>query len=181
MTIAATPSAVVLVAAAFQIIITSPTIRIIPGRHSNYYWNHQNQNHNYNYDYDSPFTLPPFTLVLSSSTQRRRQQLELFSSGLDPQHFLTKNMNDTTSSSSSSSSTTTMGNTMRVAATNATTTTTTTRLRIVSYNVLSSHLATPSSYPTYPVEHLDATRRLHLILQKLQSQMTTTKPPSSSW
>ena len=174
-TIAAAPSTGVLVAA-FQII--PPTIRIIPGRHPNYYWNHHHNNNNY----DSPFTPPPLTLVLSSSTQRRRQQLELFSSGLDPQHFLTKNMNDTTTSSSST--TTTMGNTMRVAATNATTTTTTTRLRIVSYNVLSSHLATPSSYPTYPVEHLDATRRLHLILQKLQSQMTTTttttKPPSSS-
>ena len=52
----------------------------------------------------------------------------------------------------------------------------TTKVRIVSYNLLSSHLANPQSYPTYPPQHLDPNIRLQLILQKLQQEII---PPSS--
>ncbi|GKY98656.1 hypothetical protein MPSEU_000822000 [Mayamaea pseudoterrestris] len=47
--------------------------------------------------------------------------------------------------------------------------------RIVSYNVLSSHLAQPSHYSTYPVEHLDASNRLAIVLQKLQTELDANK------
>jgi 2',5'-phosphodiesterase len=46
-----------------------------------------------------------------------------------------------------------------------------TQIRVVSYNVLSSHLSTPASYPTYPVEHLDPTQRLKKVLQKLENEI----------
>jgi 2',5'-phosphodiesterase len=46
-----------------------------------------------------------------------------------------------------------------------------TKIRVVSYNVLSSHLATPASYPTYPVEHLEPSQRLKKVLQKLENEI----------
>jgi 2',5'-phosphodiesterase len=52
------------------------------------------------------------------------------------------------------------------------------KVRVVSYNVLSSHLATPSSYPTYPVEHLEPSGRLKRILQKLEDEMTDVQLPT---
>jgi 2',5'-phosphodiesterase len=46
-----------------------------------------------------------------------------------------------------------------------------TKLRVVSYNVLSSHLANPSSYPTYNPEYLDAKYRLRHVIKKLEQEM----------
>jgi mRNA deadenylase 3'-5' endonuclease subunit Ccr4 len=43
--------------------------------------------------------------------------------------------------------------------------------RIVSYNVLSSSLAPPSQFPSYPVEHLDASNRLAVVLKKLELEL----------
>ena len=44
-------------------------------------------------------------------------------------------------------------------------------LRVVSYNVLSSHLAAPSHFITYDPKHLDASARLPKVLSKLQAEM----------
>ena len=44
-------------------------------------------------------------------------------------------------------------------------------VRIVSYNVLSSHLADPSHFSTLDPEHLRATNRLPVILEKLDEEM----------
>lgn len=44
-------------------------------------------------------------------------------------------------------------------------------LRVVSYNVLSSHLASPSHFSTLDPEHLDAANRLPKLLDKLQQEM----------
>lgn len=44
-------------------------------------------------------------------------------------------------------------------------------MRVVSYNVLSSHLAEPSHYPTYPEEHLAASNRLPVVLKKLEKEL----------
>jgi hypothetical protein len=41
-------------------------------------------------------------------------------------------------------------------------------ISLASYNVLSSHLANPESYPTYKPEHLDANARLKKVLAKLE-------------
>jgi 2',5'-phosphodiesterase len=45
------------------------------------------------------------------------------------------------------------------------------RLRVVSYNLLSSHLATTTQYPTLNPEHLDAKNRLPLVLNKLEKEI----------
>jgi len=45
------------------------------------------------------------------------------------------------------------------------------RVRVVSYNVLSSHLARPSHFSSLPPEHLEASNRLPVILQKLQAEI----------
>jgi len=52
--------------------------------------------------------------------------------------------------------------------------TTTTNVRIVTYNVLSSQLAQASHYPTLNPDHLEADRRLPVVLDKLQRELTTT-------
>lgn len=44
-------------------------------------------------------------------------------------------------------------------------------VRIVSYNVLSSHLASPSHFTTLNPDHLDAKKRLPVVLQKLNAQI----------
>ena len=47
-------------------------------------------------------------------------------------------------------------------------------LRVVSYNVLSSHLASPSHFSTVDPEHLDASNRLPKLLDKLQQEIDAT-------
>jgi 2',5'-phosphodiesterase len=49
----------------------------------------------------------------------------------------------------------------------------TAKLRVVSYNVLSSHLASPSYYTTLQPEHLDATARLTKVISKLEGEIST--------
>lgn len=44
-------------------------------------------------------------------------------------------------------------------------------LRVVSYNVLSSHLADPSHFPTLNPDHLPAENRLPLVLEKLDEEI----------
>jgi mRNA deadenylase 3'-5' endonuclease subunit Ccr4 len=44
-------------------------------------------------------------------------------------------------------------------------------VRVVSYNVLSSHLAQPSHFATYPPAHLDASSRLTAVFNKLEHEM----------
>lgn len=44
-------------------------------------------------------------------------------------------------------------------------------VRVVSYNVLSSHLASPSHFTTLDPTHLEASNRLPLVLQKLDNEM----------
>ena len=44
-------------------------------------------------------------------------------------------------------------------------------VRVVSYNVLSSHLSTLTDYPTLKPEHLEATTRLAMILNKLEHEI----------
>lgn len=44
------------------------------------------------------------------------------------------------------------------------------KLRVVSYNVLSSHLASPSHFTTLNPEHLNAKNRLSMVLDKLEEQ-----------
>lgn len=46
-------------------------------------------------------------------------------------------------------------------------------LRVVSYNVLSSHLASPTHYSTLNPEHLEAATRLTKILTKLEHEIET--------
>jgi 2',5'-phosphodiesterase len=48
-------------------------------------------------------------------------------------------------------------------------------VRVVSYNVLSSHLARPNHYTTYNPAHLEASNRLPLVLQKLEEEITSQK------
>ena len=45
------------------------------------------------------------------------------------------------------------------------------QVRIVSYNVLSSHLATESQYPNLQPDHLKADNRLPVVLQKLETEI----------
>ena len=45
------------------------------------------------------------------------------------------------------------------------------KLRVVSYNVLSSHLASPLHYTTLNPDHLDAQKRLSVVLNKLQNEL----------
>jgi mRNA deadenylase 3'-5' endonuclease subunit Ccr4 len=45
------------------------------------------------------------------------------------------------------------------------------KLRVVSYNVLSSHLASPSYFSTLNPEHLDSKNRLSAVLSKLEKQV----------
>jgi mRNA deadenylase 3'-5' endonuclease subunit Ccr4 len=47
------------------------------------------------------------------------------------------------------------------------------KLRVVSYNVLSSHLASPSYFTNLNPEHLDASNRLKVVLQKLEAEIPT--------
>ena len=53
-------------------------------------------------------------------------------------------------------------------------------LRVVSYNVLSSHLATPSQFSSLNPEHLDAANRLPKLLDKLQHELDLDKSNSNS-
>lgn len=48
-------------------------------------------------------------------------------------------------------------------------------VRVVSYNVLSTHLASPSYYTTLNPDHLEASNRLSKILQKLDDEINTSK------
>ncbi len=50
-----------------------------------------------------------------------------------------------------------------------------TRIRVVSYNLLSSHLAQPSHHTKCSPEHLDASNRFPKILTKLQEQIDSHK------
>lgn len=45
------------------------------------------------------------------------------------------------------------------------------KIRVVSYNVLSSHLASPSHFTQLNPEHLDAATRLPKVLVKLEKEM----------
>jgi 2',5'-phosphodiesterase len=55
--------------------------------------------------------------------------------------------------------------------------TTTTSFRVVTYNVLSSHLASPSHYTTAKPEHLLASNRIEKILAKLDREID---PPATT-
>ena len=48
-------------------------------------------------------------------------------------------------------------------------------VRVVSYNVLSSHLASPSHFSTLDPDHLEASNRLPLVLKKLEEAMVDQK------
>lgn len=48
-------------------------------------------------------------------------------------------------------------------------------VRVVSYNVLSSHLASPSHFTTLDPTHLEASNRLPLVLKKLDEEITSSK------
>lgn len=48
-------------------------------------------------------------------------------------------------------------------------------VRVVSYNVLSSHLASPSYFSTLDPEHLYADKRLPLVLKKLDEEISSSK------
>ncbi|KAL7570373.1 hypothetical protein ACA910_017211 [Epithemia clementina (nom. ined.)] len=48
-------------------------------------------------------------------------------------------------------------------------------IRVLSYNVLSSHLATTSQYPTLNPDHLKAEHRLPVVLEKLEQEITAHK------
>jgi len=48
-------------------------------------------------------------------------------------------------------------------------------IRVVCYNVLSSHLASPSHYNTINPKFLDATNRLNVLLETLQQELGTTQ------
>lgn len=48
-------------------------------------------------------------------------------------------------------------------------------VRVVSYNVLSSHLASPSHFNTLNPAHLAATARLPVVLQKVEAEISTHK------
>lgn len=45
------------------------------------------------------------------------------------------------------------------------------KLRVVSYNVLSSHLASPTHYTSLNPDHLDSKTRLNVILNKLDNEI----------
>jgi mRNA deadenylase 3'-5' endonuclease subunit Ccr4 len=45
------------------------------------------------------------------------------------------------------------------------------RIRVVSYNVLSSHLASPSQFSTLDPKHLEASSRLPIVLEKLKQEL----------
>lgn len=49
------------------------------------------------------------------------------------------------------------------------------RIRVVSYNVLSSHLSEPSFYSSLKPEHLDPANRLPVVLNKLENEMNKNK------
>jgi 2',5'-phosphodiesterase len=44
-------------------------------------------------------------------------------------------------------------------------------IRVVSYNVLSPNLATPASYPTLNPDHLDPSKRLEVVLEKIEQEI----------
>jgi len=46
------------------------------------------------------------------------------------------------------------------------------KLRVVSYNALSSHLASPSHYSTLNPSHLEAAKRLPVVMAKLREEMS---------
>jgi 2',5'-phosphodiesterase len=48
-------------------------------------------------------------------------------------------------------------------------------VRVVSYNVLSSHLARPSHFTSYNPAHLEASNRLPIVLKKLEEEMNASK------
>jgi mRNA deadenylase 3'-5' endonuclease subunit Ccr4 len=48
-------------------------------------------------------------------------------------------------------------------------------VRVVSYNVLSSHLASPSHFTTLDPTHLEASNRLPLVFKKLDEEITSSK------
>jgi 2',5'-phosphodiesterase len=48
-------------------------------------------------------------------------------------------------------------------------------IRVVSYNVLSSHLASPSHFSTLDPSHLEASNRLPLVFKKLEEEMSSTE------
>ena len=48
-------------------------------------------------------------------------------------------------------------------------------VRVVSYNVLSSHLASPSHFTTLNPDHLDASYRLPLVMKKLEAEIDSHK------
>jgi mRNA deadenylase 3'-5' endonuclease subunit Ccr4 len=52
------------------------------------------------------------------------------------------------------------------------------RVRVVSYNVLSSHLASPAQYPLLDPNHLLAANRLPAVLQKLEEALAATDAPT---
>lgn len=45
------------------------------------------------------------------------------------------------------------------------------QLRVASYNVLSSHLARPDHFTTLNPDHLQASNRLPVVMEKLQEEM----------
>jgi 2',5'-phosphodiesterase len=73
--------------------------------------------------------------------------------------------------SSTSSTSLAMSSTFAAAATGAGATSLAAKLRVVSYNVLSSHLSSPSFYTTLEPEHLDPVNRLTKVLSKLEGEM----------
>jgi 2',5'-phosphodiesterase len=54
------------------------------------------------------------------------------------------------------------------------------KLRVVSYNVLSSHLASPSHFTTLNPDHLQASNRLPIVLDKLDSELKKSTDSSSA-
>jgi len=48
-------------------------------------------------------------------------------------------------------------------------------MRVVSYNVLSSHLSSPSHYTTLDPSHLEADNRLPLVLKKLENEIESSQ------
>jgi mRNA deadenylase 3'-5' endonuclease subunit Ccr4 len=54
------------------------------------------------------------------------------------------------------------------------------KVRVVSFNVLSSHLASTTQFPTLNPDHLDANNRLRVVLDKLQIEVNNAVTASTS-